>query len=373
MLKKAGVVDAGGQGLIVIFEGMQTVFNGGEVIELASDNASAAPVQKNAAAEFDGDITFTYCTEFIVHKNEDSANCLKLRAYLETIGDSVVAVDDEDIIKIHVHTDNPGKALQEGLKHGSLHNLKIENMREQHENKVTEAQVASEVFGHVPVDENIPFGFVAIAAGEGIKQLFCDLGCTNVVSGGQTMNPSTDDILRAIEATPAKTVFVLPNNKNIIMAAEQTIALADRKVYVIPTRTIPQGLSAMLAFDPELGIKENQINMGNACDSVATGQITFAARDSDFDGHKIKQGEILALDGGKLAFVDTDLTKTFVKLTKSLVKRDSSFITVMYGEGVTEEEADESVELLKAKISSDIEINVINGGQPVYYYIISVE
>ncbi|MFA9379822.1 MAG: DAK2 domain-containing protein [Acetanaerobacterium sp.] len=378
VLKKAGVVDAGGMGLVIIFEGMLAVFEDGKMIAETEDG-SAKPVdafisQKNAAgADLHEEITFTYCTEFIVHKTSLDANGLRLRAYLETVGDSVVVVDDDDIIKVHVHTNNPGNAMQEGLAYGSLHSMKIENMREQHENRVAEAQVAHEVEGVVPVDPDTEFGFVAVSAGEGLSQLFTDLGCARVVSGGQTMNPSTDDILRAIESVPAQTVFVLPNNKNIIMAAEQTIALADRHVVVLPTRSIPQGLSAMLVFDPDISVKENQMGMIKAAEHVATGQITFAARDSEFDGHKIKQGEVLALDNGKLSFVSSDVAPAVQRLTKSLVKRDSTFITLIYGEGITEEDADKTADALRAKLSDSIEVHVINGGQPVYYYIISVE
>ncbi len=378
VLKKAGVVDAGGMGLLVIFEGMLQVIEGGEIVaeRAASPDKQVDTFvsQKNAAgADLHEEITFTYCTEFIVQKSSPDANALRLRAYLETIGDSVVVVDDDDIIKIHVHTNNPGNAMQEGLAYGSLHNMKIENMREQHDNKVAEAQVAKEVHEVVPVDPDIPFGFVAVAAGEGLRQLFADLGCGCVVSGGQTMNPSTDDILRAVEKVPASTVFVLPNNKNIIMAAEQVISLADRRVIVLPTRTIPQGLSAMLAFDPDASVEDNQMGMMKAADHVASGQITFAARDSDFDGHKIKQGEILALDGGKLSFVASDVSLATQRLIKNLIKRDSSFITMIYGEGITEEEAEKTAAQVRAKLPSSVEVHVVNGGQPVYYYIISVE
>ena len=219
----------------------------------------------------------------------------------------------------------------------------------------------------------MPYGFVAVVAGAGVQALFTDLGVTNVVTGGQTMNPSTDDILRAIHATPAQTVFVLPNNKNIIMAAEQAVRLADRRVCVLPSRTIPQGISAMLAFDPEQDFSANRMAMTRALDTVQTGQITFAARDSDFDGHSIKAGEILAMDNGKLSFVEKDLQKALLKLTRSMVKKDSSFITLIYGTDISESQASAAYELLRSKISSNVEINLINGGQPVYYYIISVE
>ena len=306
-------------------------------------------------------------------KKKDCDDALKLRAFLETIGDCVVVVDDEEIIKVHVHTNHPGNAIEEGLKFGALTSMKIENMREQHSAQVLQADQEEKDEDYVPVDPDIPFGFVAVAAGTGVQELFTDLGVNNVVTGGQTMNPSTEDILHAIHATPAETVFVLPNNKNIIMAAEQAVRLADRRVCVLPSRTIPQGISAMLAFDPDMDFSENRMSMTKALDSVQTGQITFAARDSDFDGHNIKAGEILAMENGKLAFVEKDLQKALLKLTRSMVKKDSSFITLLYGADVSEAQANAAYELLRSKISSNVEINLINGGQPVYYYIVSVE
>lgn len=381
VLKKAGVVDAGGAGLVKIFEGMLSVFEKGEIIQ-SEENSGGAAVEKtatNAAAEWEGEITFTYCTEFIVKKEKDKKDdANKLRAYLETIGDCVVVVDDEAIIKVHVHTDNPGKALQKGLENGSLINMKIENMREQHEEAKRNAQIESTVQSdengeYTPVAPENDYGFVAIAAGEGIKGLFADLGADHIVSGGQTMNPSTDDILRAVELTPAKTVFVLPNNKNIIMAAEQTTRLATRKVVVLQTKSIPMGISAMLMFDPDADVDTNADTMQAAADVVGSGSITFAARDSDYEGHKIKQGEILALENGKLSFVEQDAEKAVVKLTKSLFKKDSQFVTLIYGEDVTEDEALKTKAALESKLPSDAEITLIPGGQPVYYYIISVE
>ncbi len=375
VLKKAGVVDAGGQGLVCIYEGMKTVFDGGSIIaaaDAAGDEEETVHLDSNAAGEYETEITFTYCTEFIVIKNKKNSDALKLRAYLESIGDSAVVVDDEEIIKCHVHTENPGDALQEALKFGMLTKLKIENMRLQHEEqkKRTEAKAAQKV----PVDPDVPYSFVAVAAGEGIKQLFVDLGVTQVVSGGQTMNPSTDDILHAAEATPSQTVFVLPNNKNIIMAAEQAAKLCKtRDIKVIPTRTIPQGLGAMLAFDDSAEIADNVIAMSKAAENVSTGQITFAARDSDYDGHKIKEGELLALDNGKVSFTDRDLKKAAVKLTKQLVDKDSSFVTLLYGEDVTDEQAKELEEAVREKLPKEMDIALISGGQPVYYLIISVE
>ncbi len=373
VLKKAGVVDAGGKGFTVIFSAMLNVFKGGEPVKPIDAQPKTQTVKRSAVAEASGDIKFAYCTEFIVNKKKDAENPLKLRAYLESIGDSVVVVDDEEIIKVHVHTNHPGNAIEEGLKFGMLVNMKIENMKEQHSTQVLEADKLEEDESYVPVDPEIPFGFVAVAAGEGVQALFADLGVNNVVTGGQTMNPSTDDILKAIHMTPAKTVFVLPNNKNIIMAAEQAIKLADRKVCVLQTRTIPQGISAMLAFDPDASFEENRVNMTKAFDKVQTGQITFAARDSDFDGHNIKAGELLAMENGKLSFVDKDLNHALLKLTKSMVKKDSNFVTVIYGNDIKEEQAEEAYSLLTSKLSDNLEINLINGGQPVYYYIISVE
>ena len=378
VLKKAGVVDAGGMGLLTILKGMQQVFSGGEIIQSNKDEQPAAQSvperPKSAVAEADEDITFTYCTEFIVNRGKTQKGALALRAYLESIGDCVVVVDDDDIIKVHVHTNNPGNALQEGLKFGTLSNMKIENMREQHSSKVYEQEQLDQMDDYAPVDPNREIGFVAVAAGQGLQALFTDLGVDKIVSGGQTMNPSTDDILRAIKSVPAKTVFVLPNNKNIIMAAEQAVALADRNVCVLQTRTIPQGLSAMLAFDPDESSEENLTNMTRALDHVSTGQITFAARDSDYDGHKIKKGEILGLDNGKLSFTEKDVTKAVTRLTAKLAKRaETSFITVIYGADVSDSQAQEAYEAITAKLPNDVEVNLVNGGQPVYYYIISAE
>lgn len=375
VLKKAGVVDAGGRGLVVIFEGMLSVFKEGRMIdEAAPQAAKAEPAATNIFADYEGDITFFYCTEFIVEKKKDCNDPLKLRAFLETIGDCVVVVDDEEIIKVHVHTNHPGNALEEGLNFGTLMNMKIENMKEQYSAKQHEAVQTKENYTYQKVDPEIPYGFVAVGAGEGVQALFRDLGVDQVVSGGQTMNPSTEDILSAIQATPAQTVFVLPNNKNIIMAAEQAVQLADRRVCVLQTRTIPQGLSAMLAFDPDASFENNRVGMTHAFGEVKTGQITFAARDSDFDGHDIKQGEILALDEGKLAFVEKDVNRALYKLIKSLVRRASgSFMTVLYGSDVTADAAETVQQYLLAKYGGDLEINFISGGQPVYYYIVSVE
>ena len=384
-LKKAGVVDAGGKGFVIILEGMRSVFADGVIVKSASsetESETQTDENRNAAGEFEGDITFTYCTEFIVNRDKD---CQKqpqeLRSYLESIGDCVVVVDDDEIIKVHVHTDHPGNAIENGITFGSLVHLKIENMRDQHERAKHDAKEASKKPAKSAdlkktikaVEITKPVGFVSVCAGEGVKALFSDLGVDNIVSGGQTMNPSTDDILGAIEGCPAQTVFVLPNNKNIIMAAEQAIPISTRKVIVLHTRTIPQGIAAMLAFSEDAGDDENAIAMQKAAEKIATGQVTFAARDSDFDGHKIKEGEIMALTGGKIAYVGEEVDKVAMKLAGKMIKKSSEFVTVIYGEGITDADAQEFEQQLNEKYGDSVEITFINGGQPVYYYIISVE
>lgn len=368
-LAKAGVVDAGGMGLLIIFEAMRDVFKGGEIVKAANEEPKQVTVETFASTvgQYDSEIHFTYCTEMLITKKEDADDSSKLRAYLETIGDCVVVVDDDEIIKVHVHTNNPGKAIEKGLEFGYINLPKIENMKLQHEAKQKEVKRE-----FVPAKPEKQFGFVAVAAGNGIESLFKDIGADCIVKGGQTMNPSTEDILAAIMSCPAETVFVLPNNKNIIMAAEQAVKLADRRVCVLQTRTIPQGISAMLAFDPDCDFNTNRIEMTNALERVSTGQITFAARDSDYEGHSIKQGEILCLDNGKLSFVEKDVSKAAYKLTKKLVKGDSSFITILYGADVTDDAAEALQKQIAAKYSN-LDVNLINGGQPVYYYIISVE
>lgn len=380
VLKKAGVVDAGGKGLVVIFEGMYRVFKENTIIQtLEGDSHSRHAIDQPIALDnYDEEITFTYCTEFIIDKDEKNGDHLKLRAYLESIGDSVVVVDDDDIIKCHLHTDNPGNAMQEALKLGMLSRIKIDNMREQSKNNKAIANPSTGVsHEYQAVDRNIEYGFVTVSAGEGNKQLFSDLGADNIVTGGQTMNPSTDDILTAIHATPAKNVFVLPNNKNIIMAAEQAVKLADRNVFVLPTRTIPQGFSAMLAFDPDQDIDNNVINMSKAYEKVVTGQITFAARDSEFDGHNIKKGEVLALENSKLAFTENDLSKAVARLLKHLIKKEihkeTVFVTIIFGQDVTEQEVETVLETMDYKLPENVELSIINGGQPIYYYFIAVE
>ena len=384
VLKKAGVVDAGGQGFVVILEGMYSVLDAGIIIE---GNAIDEPEEeeeedRNAAGDFETEITFTYCTEFIVNRAEDADGTpADLRAYLEGIGDCVVVVDDESIIKVHVHTDHPGNALEKALTFGQLVHLKIENMRDQHERakhdsenrskKPSKNSERTETITSVAPEK--PYGFVSVSAGAGLEELFKELGADIVVSGGQTMNPSTDDILRAVEATPAETVFVLPNNKNIIMAAEQAIPLATRKVIVLPTRSVPQGITAMLNFDPDADADSNAIAMQDAFSVISTGQMTFAARDSDYEGFDIKQGQLMGIVNGKLALVENDIEKCLLSMVKKMLKKDSQFLTVIYGEDVSDEQAAEFEQSLNAKYGSKVEISLINGGQPVYYFILSAE
>lgn len=373
VLKKAGVVDAGGMGFLVIITGMQSVICGGEAITTAEAPAKKEPVITNAAGSYETDIEFTYCTEFIVQKSGEASDAMKLRAYLESIGDSCVVVDDDDIIKVHVHTEHPGKAIEEGILFGTLVNLKIENMKEQHKGQAQKVEMERQQ-KLPPADPENEYGFVAVANGAGLEALFTDLGVDSIVRGGQTQNPSTEDIFEAILATPAKNVFVLPNNKNIIMAAEQAVKLVtDRNVCVLQSRTIPQGVSAMLSFDDTVDVNTNSVNMTKALDKVGTGTVTFAVRDSEFEDRKIKQGDILAMENGKLAIVEKDVTKALVKITKKLIKGESSYITVMYGSDVTDEAAQEAFDYLRGKINEDIEIVLVNGGQPIYYYIVSVE
>ncbi|MDD6434309.1 MAG: DAK2 domain-containing protein [Ruminococcus bromii] len=377
VLKKAGVVDAGGKGLCAIFEGMLSVIKNGVVIEYSGAQEKATIENyESAAAEFDDDIRFTYCTEFIVGRDpEVTADPEELKDYLQTIGDCVVVVNDDEIIKVHVHTENPGYVLTKGLEYGQLLTVKVENMKEQHKNaKASNDTTKAEKETFAPAEPTEKFGFVAVAAGEGMKNLFKDLGCNNVVSGGQSMNPSTDDIYEAILATPAEYVFVLPNNKNIILAAEQTIPMVtDRKVIIVPTRTIPQGMTAMINFDPEISAESNAQLMMEAAHNVGTGLVTFAARKSEFGGMKIKEGDIIALENGKLTISEKNTFKALIKLAKSMVNRNSSFITLIYGADVTDEEAEKAYEELREKFGSHTDISLIKGDQPVYYYILSVE
>lgn len=374
VLKKAGVVDAGGQGLVLIFEGIQSVFENNAIVQpIDNEIKEEKQSDKSTVATADEEIKFGYCSEFLIEKEKSAKekDPLKLRAYLESIGDCVVVVDDNDIIKVHVHSNCPGDVIQSALKYGQLINIKIDNMRYQHRN-AEEGKKADEAKIVEPENE---YGFVAVCAGEGLQGLFTDLGADVVVSGGQTMNPSTDNILNAINQTPAKTVFVLPNNKNIIMAAQQAVPLAkDRTVIVLQTKTIPQGISAMLSFDETQNAQANAEAMTEAAGAVETGQVTFAARDSEVDGKPIKQGQMMGMANGAIKFIGDDKEQIAFETAESMIDTSvHSLVTIIFGEGADENGAQAVEQKLGEKFGSDIEISIVDGGQPVYYYIISVE
>ena len=370
VLEKAGVVDAGGFGFITIFEGMLDALRG-----IHKERAVAAEPTKSTAdfaAMSDEDITFTYCTEFIASRKDKARNVARLRSILNEIGDSLVVVEDDDIVKVHVHTDQPNKALEEGLKFGPLLTVKIENMREQHTAKVIEG-TADAPKERVIVPAEKKFGFVAVAAGEGLKTLFTDLGADVVVQGGQTMNPSTDDILHAVDAVPAEIVFVLPNNKNIILAAEQAKYLVeDKQIIVVPSKTVPQGITALINFAPDLTAEENMEQMTEEMSHVKTGQITYAVRNTSIDGMEIAEGDIMGIgDSGMLA-VGKNIEETAMESLRKMVDDESELVTIYYGDDVTEEDAEAFCEKARKEFTS-CEFECQNGGQPIYYYMISVE
>ena len=367
VLKKANVVDAGGKGWVFALEAMLSSMQGNDV--LVPEGAAGGDVKE--AASFDDfdtdDITFTYCTEFIIQRENDN-DPEKLRDFLSSLGDSLVLVDDEEIIKVHVHTNDPGKALHEAIEYGSFVTVKIENMRLQHTEKVmTEAEKAPKI-----AEPEKPFGVVSVCAGEGLADVFSNLGTDGIISGGQTMNPSTQDILEAVNKVPAETVFVLPNNKNIIMAAEQVDALTPKHVVVIPSKTVPQGVTAMLNFNPEAGEEENVEAMTECLATVDTMQITYAARNSDFDGYDIHEGDYLALYGSALFGTSQDIKVLLKSLAQKVRDDGKEYITIYYGADVKEKHAQKTADLF-AEICPDADVNLLNGGQPVYYYMISAE
>ena len=372
VLKKAGVVDAGGYGYVLMLEAMLGYLEGRVSV---NQPGSAAKSKADFSAIADEDIKYTYCTEFIVRKaNKKSADLL--RAYLGNIGDSIVLVDDDDIIKVHVHTNVPGKVLTQALTYGALITVKIENMREQH-TSLEEAQAPAQepADPHAipdPVPAEKPVGSVCVCAGDGLEELFRQLGADGIVSGGQTMNPATEDILRAVNLTPAETVFVFPNNKNIIMAAEQCIPLTSKKVVVIPSRTVCQGISAMMRMSPDMSVQDLEADFNDALSSVHTVQITYAARDSQFDGYDIHAGEYLALMDGALVGSFADADALVSGLIPSVAEHEPEFITVYYGQDVAQADAERFSDALAGSFP-EAETSLIRGGQPVYYYMISVE
>jgi len=382
VLKKAGVVDAGGKGFLLILGGMLSALRGEERPELTEENAQE---KADFAMLNEEDITFTFDTVFIVRKSGRSIE--PFRRFLDGIGDSLVIGEDDEAFKVHVHTDIPGEALTEAQKYGTLELAKIENMRTQAQQLAAGGKAQStddleaieqelEAAEHENAGEAEPekdFGFLAVCAGKGLANVFTDLGADGVISGGQTMNPSTESILKEIKKVPAHTVFVLPNNKNIIMAAQQCIGLTEKTVVVIPTVSIPQGVSAMMAVDPDMSDADAIAKaMTDAAQCVSTAQITYAARNSDFDGFDIHEGDYLALLDGKLLGTDRDVSALLDGLSDEAASREAEFITVFYGEDVNEEDARKACDAFTRKCP-DAEVNLICGGQPVYYYIISIE
>lgn len=369
VLKKAGVIDSGGKGLCYAFRGMLSVFEGNGIIANEADGDAAK--KKDDLPEEEVIKKYDYRLEYKIKRNENK-NVPTLKAYLKSVGANVKVKEKDGIMTVALATDEPGPVMVEAMKLGTLIGSEIENlnlMREEERKAEINAKAGDR---HEPVEPVNEIGFVAVAAGDGLKQMFEEIGADLVVSGGQTMNPSTEDILNAVEATPAKTVFVLPNNKNIIMAAEQSAPLSSRNVIVLPTMSVPQGITAMMNYDPDMSIDDNHLAMKKAIDNVGTAQVTFAARDSLIDGKAVKQGQILGMENGSITVIEDDIVDAAFKTTKHLCKKATEYITIFYGEGATEEDAAKLEEMIKDKYK-DIEVTVLPGGQPVYHFIISVE
>ena len=365
VLKKAGVVDAGGKGWLLALEAMLSAMQG---VDIVAPEAGAEVKEAANFSDFDTeDITFTYCTEFIISRENDK-DPEQLRAFLDSLGDSLVLVDDEEIIKVHVHTNDPGKALHEAIEYGSFVTVKIENMRLQHTEKVLSEEEKSPSIA----EPEKPIGVVSVCAGDGLADVFSNLGVDGIISGGQTMNPSTQDILSAVNQVPAETVFILPNNKNIIMAAQQVEGLTPKRIVVIPTKTVPQGITAMLSFDPESSVEANEEALTEAMGTVDTMQITYAARNSDFDGYTIHEGDYLALAGSSLFGTSRDVKVLLRSLAEKVRDDGKEFITIYYGEDIEEKQAQKAADLF-ADTCPDAEVVLLRGGQPVYYYMISAE
>ena len=367
VLKKAGVVDAGGKGWLLVLEAMLAALRGEDIVA-PEETGDTAPKEQADFSDFKTeDIKFSYCTEFIISR-ENKRDPEELRAFLNELGDSLVLVDDEEIIKVHVHTNDPGAALHEAVNYGSFVTVKVENMRLQHTEKVmNEKDLAPKI-----AEPEKAIGVVSVCAGAGLADVFMNLGVDQIISGGQTMNPSTQDILEAVNKVPAETVFVLPNNKNIIMAAQQVDALTPKNVVVIGSKTVPQGVTAMLNFDPEGTVEANTETMTQVLGSVETMQITYAARNSDFDGYDIHEGDYLAMDGKGLFGTSKDITVLLKGLAEKVRDEGREFVTIYYGADTKEKHAQKAADLF-ADICTGADVNLISGGQPVYYYMISAE
>ena len=380
VLKEAGVVDSGGQGLIEVLSGIYDCLLGKEIdLTAALGTATTAKVEADTTQ---ADIKYGYCTEFIINieKKFDNGDELNFKAYLESIGDSIVVVADDEIVKVHVHTNDPGLAIQKALTYGSLSRMKIDNMREEHKEKlIKEAQKAeaekkaAEEAAKKPAEPKKKYGFISVSAGAGLSEIFEGLGVDVVIEGGQTMNPSTEDMLNAIDKVNAENVFILPNNSNIILAANQAQSIVtDKNVYVVPSKTIPQGITALINFDESADAEANFDNMSSEMKNVKTGQVTYAVRDTSMDGKEIKQNDIMGIGDKTILSVGKDIEETTIDMLSQLIDDDSELISVYYGEDVSSEQVDS----LTAKIEKtypDLDLEVHSGGQPIYYYIVSVE
>lgn len=392
VLKQAGVVDSGGQGLMQVVKGALDGILGRGIsfdMDVASGQKPAAPVAGAAAGRDNletSDIKFGYCTEFIINveKNYDEEEERRFKGYLESIGDSIVVVSDDDVVKVHVHTNHPGQAIERALTYGSLSRLKIDNMREEHnERLIQNAQLEASGAGHSEAesasaapktdDSRKPYGFIAVSIGEGLGEIFKGIGADYLIEGGQTMNPSTEDMLNAIDRINADVIYILPNNKNIILAAEQAKSLVeDKEIFVVPSRTVPQGIAALINFIPDSSPKENLETMTREMNRVRTGQITYAVRNTSIDGMEIKEGDIMGIGDAGMLTVGKSIEKTALESLKLMVDEDSELISIYYGEAISEEDA-EKFEAMAAEAFPDCEIELNCGGQPIYYYLLSVE
>lgn len=378
VLKQAGVVDSGGQGLMQVLKGINDALLGREVDYSIEDIPSSSGIVK-ISAETEKEIKFGYCTEFIIVLNRPLSNQEEneYKSYLESIGDSIVVVADDEIVKTHVHTNDPGLAIQKALTHGSLSKIKIDNMREEHQEKlIKDAQkiaAAEKEETIVPKGPKKDMGFISVSIGEGVNEIFKGLGVDYIIEGGQTMNPSTDDMLKAIDSVNADHIFILPNNKNIVMAANQAASLVeDKDIIVIPTKTIPQGITALVNFIPDYSAEENKDTMMAEIENVKTGQVTYAVRDTEIDGKTIKQDDYMGIGDKSILAVGKDLKETTLSMVDEMVDEDSAIVSIYFGSDATEDDASEIASAIEKKYP-DVEVEINNGGQPIYYYIISVE
>lgn len=369
VLKQAGVVDAGGAGVVTLLEGAAAVLKDGKIIE-AKDGVAVSGTTASVAAVENVDIRFQYCTEFIIQKSSPDRQTTQFEAAISPKGDCMLVIADEDIVKVHIHTNHPGFVMEQALKLGELINIKVDNMKYQHSENMSEAEAQNEAAAE-PVELK-KYGVVAVSAGSGLTEVFKSVNVDSIVEGGQTMNPSTQDLLDAVSKIPAETVYILPNNKNIILAAEQVNDICDKNVIVIPTKNIPQGISAMLAFDEEADAEANTEAMNEMMSLVKCGQVTFAARDSSVGGFEIHEGDVMGMIGSDINNIGNDLNEVSLKLTDAMADDDSAIVTIYYGADVDEAKANELADIISSK-HTDVDVAVVYGGQPVYYYMIAVE